>query len=200
MSSRHHRARRAVGVGALLCVVAAVALVVIPATLEGNTEHGLQASVVASTHGPLTTGGTVWDFVYVSNGNEIVDALDGQFDSRDTLHNAFIVSSVEEHIFVDGEEYSSDTFYPPPNEYPRSWADHWPMTIKCTPPPDTSPCTGIGKVAVVPGEQAAVTFAGWGHGSGEPDGKYVFRFTVHGTLNGDPVDVSASSAPIKMTS
>ena len=57
-------------------------------------------------------------------------------------------------------------------------------TLKC--PAGTDPCTLIGNPAVVPGEQAAVLFAGWGHASGEPNGKYVFRYTVHGTLNGEP--------------
>ena len=42
-------------------------------------------------------------------------------------------------------------------------------------------------------------FPGWGHAPGEPNGKYVFEFTVHGTLNGTPIDVSASSKPILMT-
>jgi hypothetical protein len=57
----------------------------------------------------------------------------------------------------------------------------------------------IASPAVVPGEQAAVLFAGWGHGPGEPNGRYVFRYTVHGTLNDEPVDVTASSVPISMT-
>ncbi len=187
--------------------VAAVALAVVPAALEGSVNNGLKAFVTESTGGPLTTcpanvcatGNLVWNFIYVSNGNRIVDANDGQFDSRDTLHNAFIVNSVEQHVFVDGQPYVSDTYYPPPNEYPRSWADHWPMTLKCTPPPDTSPCTIIGTPAVVPGEQAAVLFAGWDHGVGELNGTYVFNYTVHGTLNGDPVELTASSKPIKMT-
>jgi hypothetical protein len=203
MSMRHPRPRRMVGATAFLAVVAVAALALVPTALEGGTQHGLQASVVGSTRGPLCVSScgesTVWEFIYVSNGNQIVSATDGQFDGRDTLHNSFIVTSVDQRIFVDGDEYSDATFYPPPNESPRSWADHWPMTLKCTPFPDTSPCTGIGKPAVVPGEQAAVLFAGWGHASGEPNGKYVFRYTVHGTLNGKPVDVSGSSVPIKMT-
>ena len=201
MSIRHPRPRHVIGGAALLGIVAAIALAVVPAALEGSSQNGLQASVVASTRGPLCISScgesTAWDFIYVSNGNRIVSATDGQFDSRETLHNAFIVTSVDEHIFVDGDEYSHDTFYPPPNEYPRTWADHWPMTLKC--PAGTGPCTDIGKPAVVPGEQAAVLFAGWGHAPGEPNGKYVFRYTVHGTLNGEPVDLTASSVPIMMT-
>jgi hypothetical protein len=204
MSMRHPRPRRLIGAVVSVLVVAAVALGLVPATLEGGAQHGLQASVVASTRGPLCSnscdaGSSVWEFIYVSNGNPIISASDGQFASRESLHNAFVVTSVEQRIFVDGDEYSDATFTPPPSETPRSWAGHWPSTLKCTPAPDTSPCTIIGSPAVVPGEQAAVLFAGWGHSPGEPNGKYVFRYTVHGTLNGEPVDVSASSKPIVMT-
>jgi hypothetical protein len=39
----------------------------------------------------------------------------------------------------------------------------------------------------------------WFHGSDEPTGSYVFRFTLHGTLNGAPVDLTASSKSIQMT-
>ena len=42
-------------------------------------------------------------------------------------------------------------------------------------------------------------YTGWIHAVGEPNGKYVFRYTVHGTLNGTPVDLTASSPPIVMT-
>jgi len=33
----------------------------------------------------------------------------------------------------------------------------------------------------------------------EPNGWYVFKYTIHGTLNGNAVDLTASSPPIKMT-
>lgn len=39
----------------------------------------------------------------------------------------------------------------------------------------------------------------WAHGNTEPNGIYVFEFTVHGTLNGTPVDLRASSPPVVMT-
>jgi hypothetical protein len=190
------RARRYARLTAFTALVAAVALVLIPIASESNGGDGLQAFVDASTRGPLTTGGVVWEFVYVSNGNRLTSAIDGQFRARDTLHNAFVVKSVESHIFVDGAEFVGDTYYPPPNEYPRTWAGHWPSTLKC---PDTGACNVIGSPAVVPGEKAAVLFAGWGHGPGEPNGKYIFKYTVHGTLNGIPVDVTAQSQPISMT-
>jgi hypothetical protein len=64
-----------------------------------------------------------------------------------------------------------------------------------TPPP----CTVIGKPAVIPGENTVVLFPGWIHGPGEPNGTYVFKYTVHGTQNGTPVDLTATTPPIAMT-
>jgi len=40
--------------------------------------------------------------------------------------------------------------------------------------------------------------AAWING-GEPNGTYVFTYVVHGTLNGTPGDLEASSKPIVMT-
>jgi hypothetical protein len=47
-------------------------------------------------------------------------------------------------------------------------------------------------------ENSAVFYSGWLHADDEPDGTYVFRFTVHGMLNGTPVDLIANSPPIQM--
>jgi hypothetical protein len=198
MKRRLLKARRYALVAGILGMVAVGGLVLVPTASETSASDGLQGSVAATTRGPLSTGGTVWDFIYVSNANPLTSAIDGQFRARDTLHNAFVVNSVEEHIFVDGVDTFDNTFTPPPNEFPRTWAGHWPSTLHC---PDnfTDPCNVIASPAVVPGEQATVLFAGWGHGPGEPNGRYVFRYTVHGTLNGAPVDVTANSVPISMT-
>jgi hypothetical protein len=61
------------------------------------------------------------------------------------------------------------------------------------------PCGLVGSPAILPGENTAAVYTGWIHAVGEPNGKYVFRYTVHGTLNGTPVDLTASSPPIVMT-
>jgi hypothetical protein len=53
--------------------------------------------------------------------------------------------------------------------------------------------------AVLPGEEASVFWTGWGHGDAEPNGTYIFKFTIHGTLNGTPVTLTASAPPIVMT-
>jgi transposase len=34
------------------------------------------------------------------------------------------------------------------------------------------------------GENTSILYTGWAHWNAEPNGTYVFRFTIHGTLNG----------------
>jgi len=62
------------------------------------------------------------------------------------------------------------------------------------------PCDVVGNPAVLPGEDTAVLYYGWAHGSTEPNGTYVFKYTIHGTFNGTPTDLTTQSAPIQMTS
>jgi hypothetical protein len=64
--------------------------------------------------------------------------------------------------------------------------------------PFTSPCD-VRSPAVLPGENTAPFISRWVHGADEPDGAYVFTFTLHGTLNGEPVNVTATSKKIVMT-
>jgi hypothetical protein len=115
--------------------------------------------------------------------------------------SAFVLSSVEMRVFVDGVQLGdTTTFLPPPNIQPDfllGYAGHWPATVTCggNPPP----CGIVGKPAVLPTEAAIPFYAGWLHAAGEPNGTYVFRFTVHGTLNGAPVDVDATTPKIEMT-
>jgi hypothetical protein len=71
--------------------------------------------------------------------------------------------------------------------------------VRCHEPRNAPCAVVVEKPAVVPGELASVVFTGWAHGNQEPNGTYVFKFTVHGTVNGNPVTVTASSRPIEMT-
>jgi hypothetical protein len=66
-------------------------------------------------------------------------------------------------------------------------------------PSDGTPCNVVLNPAVLPGENTTILYSGWIHGSTEPSGTYVFRYTIHGTLNGNPLDLTASSPPIRMT-
>ena len=196
---------------AIAAAVAAVvggALVLVPAAMESNTGNGLFAYVVPTTRGPLAActdattcaaTGTVWHFIYVANGNRLSNLNGGT--TRETLQNSYVVSSVDVRVFIDGVEQTSfaDHYTPAPSPRLRSWAGHWPTTVKCQPTAPPDPCNEIHNPAVVPGEVASVLYTGWSHGADEPDGTYAFRYTIHGSLNGTAVDLTASSPPIAMT-
>jgi hypothetical protein len=51
----------------------------------------------------------------------------------------------------------------------------------------------------IPGENTVALYVGWAHGIGEPIGTYVFKFTIHGKVNGTAVVLTASSPPIQMS-
>jgi hypothetical protein len=198
-------ARAATRAAGLVGIAASVALAFVPAAIESSANDRLDASVVATNDGPLpacsasgcTAANTVWYFVYVKNKNRLTNSLGGT--DRDTVPNAFVISSVDQDLFIDGVATFSITFTPPPDAFFPSGSGHWPSTVRCSPRGGPPPCSAVGSPAVVPGEKTAVLYAGWQHDVGEVNGKYVFRFTVHGTLNGTRVDVTASSRPISMT-
>lgn len=198
--------RRLGRLAGLVGIVAAIALVSVPAAGTTGIGNGLLAFVRADSSAPLTAcsspetctpANTVWHFVYVANANRLMEVPAGP-RTRGTLPNSFVVNSVEVRTFVDGVEFGAPSvFTPPPNPNPRTWAGHWPSTVRCQGAP-AIPCV-VENPAVVPGEVAEVVFAGWTHGDEEPNGRYVFKFAVHGTLNGSPVVVRANSRPIEMT-
>ena len=208
MKKRPRKLRRLVQ-AALVIAVAAVALVFVAAAAESASSNGLFAYVRAGTRGPLPAchedgsncgpANTVWNYVYVLNLNSITNAAGGT--TRETLPNSYAVQSVSSATFIDGIHHPEfdATFTPAPSAYIRSWAGHWPATVTCQPGAPPEPCNEIHNPAVIPREDTSVLYAGWGHGDAEPNGTYVFKYTVHGTLNGTPVDLNASSPPIQMT-
>lgn len=175
-------------------IVAAVTLA-LGATASGTTSSStrLFAYVVQPSQGPLHRGDILVNHIYVLNANRPTNSL----GNRMTLPNAFVVDDVNVRIFVDGAEWLNFTATPPPNVEFAPWAGRWVSTVTCAPgtPP---PCAQIGKPAVIPGENTVVFFPGYTHSEGEPNGTYVFRYTMHGTVNGNPVALTASSAPIEM--
>lgn len=197
--------RRLAVVGSLIGIVAAVTPA-LGATASGSSDDNqLNAHVVLTRHGPIpacfqdgsncTNANLVWEYIYVANDNPQTN----QGGTRATLPNSFVVSSVDETILVNGVVFSQGTLTPPPNLTDRfGSAGRWPATVTCGQPP-TVPCNVVMPPAILPGENAVIFYDGWVHGDGEPNGLYVFRFTVHGTLNGTPVDLTASSPPIQMT-
>lgn len=202
----HRRLRAFIGATALALLAA---LLLVPATSGNSAQEQLQAHVAfvgndgsipacSSDGSNCTAANTLWYVIYVRNENPLPDKA--QFPgrrSRATLPNAYVVHSIDYTIRVDGVEWTHDTLTPPPNAYYRPWSGHWPVSIPC--PPAPAPCDVIDPPAVLPGENIAVIWTGWFHASDEPNGSYVFTFTVHGTLNGMPVDLTDSSPPIRMT-
>lgn len=190
---------------ALLSVAVAAMLVVLPAAAKG-TGNRLDAKVVATNPGPLpacsedgsdcTDVNIVREFIYVENGNSL---LNQRGPTRADVPNALVVSSIDQAVFVYGvQDHDFDfTYTPPPDPSFQPSSGRWPMSVTC--PPEGPPCTVVGRPAVVPGEETAVFWVAWAHGNAEPNGTYVFKFTIHGTLNGTPVDLHASSPSIVMT-
>lgn len=173
-----------------------------PASLKQCASRGLSAKVVPTNQGPLPVcsddtscgpANTVWDYVHVSNGNLPLN----QGGSRTTIPDAFVISSIDLHVFVNGADYSDATYTPPPNVTPFPSSGHrWPATVECDGAP---PCTDVRNPAIIPGENTVAFYSGWIHDSTDPTGTFVFKYTIHGTLNGFPLDLTASSPPIQMT-
>ena len=168
---------------------------------------GRSAYVVSSNRGPIppcsgddcTAANLVWNFIHVINAN----ALDNHigFTDRTTWPSSFVISTVDQEVFVNGVDLGTFTATPPPNATPLSWSGHWPSTVDCEGQPGSfhTPCDVVLNPAVLPGENTVATYFGFQHSVDEPNGSYVFRYTIHGTLNGAPVDLTASSKAIQMT-
>jgi hypothetical protein len=194
--------------GAAAVAAIAAALVFIPVAFESSnaSSNGLFAYVRPGTAGPLQScesnpsNCTVWHYIYVANLHQVSNQGGGT--TRETLPNSYVVNSVSWNVYVNGAPYTAfdTTFTPAPSAFVRSWAGHWPTTVKCQPGAPPDPCNEIHNPAVIPGENTSILYTGWAHAADEPSGSYVFKFTIHGTLNGNPVDLTADSPPIQMTS
>jgi ABC-type branched-subunit amino acid transport system substrate-binding protein len=169
--------------------------------------NGLSAYVIATNKGPLPPcsadgsncgpANTVWDYIHVVNRNPLLNQRGG---SRATVPNALVINSVDEQLSVNGVDYplGDATFTPPPNVTPfRSASGRWPATVVCAPTTDP-PCGDVQDPAVLPGENIVPVYTGWIHDTSDRNGTFVFTYTIHGTLNGNPVDLTASAPPIQM--
>lgn len=205
------RVPRSITLASLLASAAAAAALAVPAASKNaiETTPNLHAYVVASNRGPLTpcSGGdctaanVVQHLIHVVNGSSLINW--NGFTTRATVQNSFTISSVDERVFVNGvhEPGFDTTFTPPPNPSILSWSGHWPSTVTCEGQPGSfqTPCDVVSGPAVIPGENTVVLYAGWAHGTMEPNGTYVFDFIIHGSQNGTALDLSANSPPIQMT-
>jgi hypothetical protein len=183
-----------------------------PSAQAALPQNGLLADVVPTQRAPLpacspdesdcTALNRVDYFIYITNLNQLAPLpinLSGPPLNRATLPNAYVVSSFDQTIYVNGSVYGQSTITPPPNLTAfLGTAGKWPSTVTCGQPP-TVPCNVVTSPAILSGEQTSIFFPGWIHVSNEPNGAYVFSYTVHGTLNGTPVNLTASSPPIQMT-
>ena len=201
----------AAGLLGICVIVAALVLAAAASTGSAGTGNILKMTVVATTKGPLTSCSAapcgpetaVRHFLYVDNKNPLPPNWSSAVDplTRATLPGAFVESSFDETIFVNGEVFFTNHAVPPPNISPtqrRVNSGHWPSTVTCPDTP-TDPCNVVSSPAILPGEKTVAFWERWVHGTGEPNGTYVFRFTIHGTLDGAPVDLTADSQPIAMT-
>jgi hypothetical protein len=200
--SLNSRGRTLLGAAILAAVTAAV-LIVVPGAAKSAGGNRLDVKVLATNPGPLPScsencgpANTVRHYIRIENGNALTNT---PFPTRAGVVNSFVVHSIDMAVFVDGvQDHEFDIVWtPPPNPNYQPYSGHWLVTASC--PPEGPPCTVVGDPAVLPGEEAFVFYTGWAHGVGEPNGTYVFKFTIHGTLNATPTDLTASSPPIAMT-
>jgi ABC-type branched-subunit amino acid transport system substrate-binding protein len=166
--------------------------------------NGLSAYVVATNKGPLVPcspdgsdcgpANTVWHYIHVINSNSLPNERGG---SRMTVPNAFVIDSVSVSATANGvDQPSADgQFTPPPNVTPfQSASGRWPATVVCDGSP---PCADVQNPAVIPGENTVALYVGWIHDTTDPIGTWIFTYTIHGTLNGNPVDLTVKAPSIK---
>jgi hypothetical protein len=178
---------RLLALSGLVALVAAAALTLVPAAFNSSTPNGLSAYVDADTRGPVPASSIVRHFVHVINSNDA-----GPGGTRQALGNAFVIDSVDLTTFFNGAQVGDPfTVDAPPNS--TLFTGRWPTTVT------GNTVTGfqVGKPAIIPGENTVAVFFGRPLELGS--GKYVFKYTLHGTLNGNPVDLTATSPQILVT-
>jgi hypothetical protein len=76
--------------------------------------------------------------------------------------NAFLLTSVDETILVDGAVFSQETLTPPPNVSDRlGTSGRWPSTVTCGDPIAPPPCTTVLNPAILPGENTIGFYDGF---------------------------------------
>ena len=171
--------------GVLIALIAAITLTLAPGALNSSTPNGLSAYVVANARGPVPTGSVVRHFVHVINSN---DFGTGPLGVRQTIANAFVIDSVDLTTFLNGAQVGDPyTVSAPPTS--SDFTGRWPTTV-------TGPAGSyvVGKPAIIPGENTVAVYFGQPLELGS--GKYVFVYTLHGTINGEAVELTATSPQV----
>lgn len=112
--------------------------------------------------------------------------------ARNGIEGAFVVTSVT--MDIDGPIGHTSVEYMPDGtgfENHQKGITRWPQTVGLV--DDT---LTLLNPAVLPGEDIAIFNMHWARGpeAEEPIGKYTFTFYVTGTIDGDPVTISAQTA------
>ena len=176
-----------------------------PASLTQCASRGLSAYVRTTNPGPIPTcaadgsncgpANAFWNHIHVVNHNPLLN----QGGPRTALPNSFVINSIDEQTFIDGVHQPDldATYTPPPNASPfNAVSGRWPATVLCGSGP---PCSDIRNPAVIPGEDTTAFYIGRIQNGPGPTGTFVFKYTIHGTVNGIPIDLTASSPPIQLT-
>lgn len=168
----------------LVALIAAIALTQVSAAFNSNTRDGLSAYVDVDARGQVPAGSVVRHFVHVINSNDL-----GPGDVRATIANAFVLDSIDLTTFFNGVQVGGAfTVDAPPNS--TAFTGRWPTTVTG----NINAGFQVGKPAIIPGENTVAFYVGQPLDLGS--GKYVFAYTLHGTLNGNPVDLSATGPQI----
>ncbi len=182
---------------ASLGMISMLALVSI--SIASGSATPLTASVVVTNRAPLHAGDGTYFAVFLTN---TYPPSQLQWTGpRFTVYNAYVINSLHWDIYVDGALWGAFTFLAPPA---LGYApEHWPVSVvpgTCS--SDGTTTCQVGSPAVLPGENLAVFYTGWTHMPddpyNEPNGNYVFVFTVHGTVNGVETDITVRSSTIVM--
>ena len=181
-------------------MIVLIALSASSAVISVGAVKTVTMKIIATNLGPVHVGQGTTLFALITNSHPVSTT----YADRDLMLNSYVVSGVKVAIKVNGALWMSFLLLPPPSDgcSLQDCAAHWPMTVKCAGmPPWKTPCQTIGSPAVLPGESTYIFYFAWVHGSppSEPNGKFVFVFTVHGSRNGVSADITASSPTIKMT-
>jgi hypothetical protein len=186
----------------IFALVAITTIVMVSYTLSLPVVAGsnpITMHIVLSERGPLSVNGHTDVFAFIRNTDprsqeDLLDGATGRVRNR--LTNAYVVSRIDVDIMANGRLAYHWYFTPPPDSSVPDFSGRWPMTVTCPGTPPSPPCNIVSDPAVLPGEELVIFYVGYAPDPSDPPGNYVFVFTAHGTVNGQPLDVTAQSSPL----
>jgi len=146
----------------------------------------LYAFVKLSKRELVGVGDSLQAIIYVANTAPIPREMAPMALTRDLYPNNYVVTSIDSEWFVNGVLHETSTF-----TVGLSVTRHEPTATYTT---TSSPPLFAGRwdPIVLPGEINGVLYFGWIVGPGEPSGRYMLKYTVHGIFNqAETVDLIA---------